>query len=302
MILNKGWASCNLLEQQATEEGAGICLISEPPRAEDSSHRIISLDGRAAVLWRPENIGQGLQCTLVKKGHSYVATEVDKIWLVSFYISPNSTRGEYLAALDELGKIVHIRGATRIIVGGDFNARARTWDPYGVNNKGHLVEEWAAELDIRLINEGAEPTLINSRGASIIDLTWATPDLTRRIRDWAVSDRETLSDHRYIVFKIRTTKRRPAAHTTITTKQYSRWNFNKMDVEKFCLALEWNREDCPPGDAPAEDQAEWIGHRVREACDLAAPRAGPSKTKRQAYWWSNSMNVLRNTCNSRRGL
>lgn len=139
--INNGWASYNLMVQQAIEERAGVCLISEPPRAQDSIYRISSLNGRAAVLWRPEDTRQGQQCSLAKKVRSYVAVEIDGVCLVSLYISPNSTKGEYLETLDELEEVVHTRGATRIIIGGDFNARAGTWDPYGSNYKGQLVEE-----------------------------------------------------------------------------------------------------------------------------------------------------------------
>lgn len=285
--------------QQAIEEGIGLCLISEPPKARDNTCRISSLDGRAAILWWPEELKHGLQCTLVEKGCSYVAVAVDDICLISTYISPNSTRREYTEVLDDLGEVVRARGASRTIIGGDFNARARTWDPFGVNSRGQLVEE----LDIRLINEGEEPTLVNPRGASVVDLTWATLDVLRRITGWAVSDRESLSDHKseHISYQIRTTKGRPTASTRATKEMHQpRWNFNKLDAEKFCLSLEWNREDCPTGEEPAEYQAEWIGRRVKDACDIAAPRSGSNKPKRQTYWWSEALSELRNTCNSKR--
>lgn len=201
-------------------------------------------------------------------------------------------------ALDELSEIVRTRSATRVIIGGDFNARAGAWDPYGVNSKGHLVEEWAAELDLRFVNEEVEYTLSNPRGVSVVDLTWATPDTIRRIPSWAVSGRESLSDHKYIIFRVKMAKRKLVAGAV--TKRYPRWNFSKIDVEKFRLVWEWNRGDCPSENAPAEDHVEWIGRKVREACDLAVPKSGLCKTKRQAYWWNNSINDLRNTCNSRR--
>lgn len=75
-----------------------------------------------------------------------------------------------------------------------------------------------------------------------------------------------------------------------------------MDAEKFCLALEWTGEDCPTGSEPAEEQADWIGRRIREACDLAAPRSGLGKSKRQAYWWNDIMNELRSNYNIKRRL
>lgn len=73
-----------------------------------------------------------------------------------------------------------------------------------------------------------------------------------------------------------------------------------MDVEEFRLALEWNKEDCPTGNEPAEIQVEWMDRKIKETCDLAAPRSGSGKAKRQTYWWDESMNALRDSCNIKR--
>lgn len=137
--------------------------MAEPPKAQESEHRFNSLDGRAAVLWRPNGLRHGQRCTLIRKGRTFVVVEIDGIWVVSYYVLPNSTRGEYLESLDELGEVVHTRNNTRTIVGGDFNARSGTWDPFGINNKCQLIEEWAAELDLRIMNEGEKPTLVKGK-------------------------------------------------------------------------------------------------------------------------------------------
>lgn len=50
-----------------------------------------------------------------------------------------------------------------------------------------------------------------------------------------------------------------------------RWNFAKLDVEKFCMALEWSKGEGPSEKESAEAQAGWIGRKMRKACDLATP-------------------------------
>lgn len=229
-----------------------------------------------------------------------MVVEIEGVWLISTYISPNSTRAEYCDALSELEKIVRLRSSRRTIIAGDFNARAAAWDPYGINNRGHLVEGWAAGLGLQIVNEWIEPTLSNTRGASIIDLTWVTPNLNCRIRDWRVSERETLSDHRYITFKVKLARSEPADRSKV--RSYPRWNFAKLDLEKFNMALEWTQENCPSDEEPAESQADWISRRVRETCDLAAPKSGGRKERRQAYWWGDGLNDMRNNCNATRRL
>lgn len=73
-----------------------------------------------------------------------------------------------------------------------------------------------------------------------------------------------------------------------------------MDIERFCMALEWSRGEGPAEKEPAEIQAEWIGQKMREACDLVAPKLGVYKTKWQTYWWNVTIEELRKNCINKR--
>lgn len=53
----------------------------------------------------------------------------------------------------------------------------------------------------RIANIGSTPTCVRSNGSSIIDLTWTTPDLADKIRNWE-ENTETLSDHAFIKFEV----------------------------------------------------------------------------------------------------
>lgn len=58
-------------------------------------------------------------------------------------------------------------------------------------------------MDLRVLNSGSEFTCIRLQGMSIIDLTWASPELLVRIKDWRVrTDLQSLSDHLYIGFSL----------------------------------------------------------------------------------------------------
>jgi hypothetical protein len=46
------------------------------------------------------------------------------------------------------------------------------------------VTEWAAELDIRLVNRGSSSTCEAWRGESIVDLTWANPAAAGHVLGW----------------------------------------------------------------------------------------------------------------------
>ena len=40
----------------------------------------------------------------------------------------------------------------------------------------------------------------------------------------------------------------------------------------------------------------WLDSSMEEACDVAAPRIGPRRPRRKAYWWCESVADLRHQC------
>lgn len=213
-------------------------------------------------------------------------------------MSPQTKKGPFLQFLDELGEAVREIGVTRVIVSGDFNARSKTWDEGRPNFRGDLLEEWAAENDVRLLNEGREPTCVRPQGCSVVDLTWRTPDVAPKIEGWRVQEAESLFDHKYIVYGIGVA---PAVHQNGTSRRrgYDRWRLSKMDVEVFQLLWDLRcKEGGPEGntDGTAVNTAAWLQRTMKEACDLAAPRASTGKARRRTYWWNQEIAEARRAC------
>ena len=67
-------------------------------------------------------------------------------------------------------------------------------------------------LDIS--NKGNTQTFMSSRYDSVIDLAVITPSIYGRIKNWQVSDEETLSDHKLIEFTL--------SHAKITPPTYKK--------------------------------------------------------------------------------
>jgi hypothetical protein len=55
---------------------------------------------------------------------------------------------------------------------------------------------------LNILNNGNEPPFANVRRRQVIDLTVGTTLVGNLVSDWHVSSKESLSDHRYISFKI----------------------------------------------------------------------------------------------------
>ncbi|XP_071579936.1 uncharacterized protein [Temnothorax nylanderi] len=130
------------------------------------------------------------------------------------------------------------------MVAGDFNAKSALWggSPH-TDQRGHVLELWAAGLGLCLVNTGRESTCVRRQGASIVDLTWANHLAERKIRGWrVVTDQETLSDHLYIEMMVRATPPELLARRRDADKKRQRWALKKLDkdlLKAAVLGLTW---------------------------------------------------------------
>ncbi|KMQ95342.1 reverse transcriptase [Lasius niger] len=129
------------------------------------------------------------------------------------------------------------------------------------------------------MNVGLTPTCVRPQGSSIVDLTWASPDTMSFIEEWKVrEDLESLSDHLYISFKLRT-------GLPLNKLVHRKWNLRKFDSDFFETALVWkSRESDVEDRMDVTQMRKWLDSVMEEACDAAAPRIGPRRPRRSAYW------------------
>jgi hypothetical protein len=86
---------------------------------------------------------------------------------------------------------------------GDGYVRYSTqWGNVRTTPRGRWLTDWAAGNGLVLANQGTAKTCVAWRGASVVDLTWATPTLYRKIRHVAEGV-ETLSDHLYVYMELK---------------------------------------------------------------------------------------------------
>ncbi|XP_072751966.1 uncharacterized protein [Anoplolepis gracilipes] len=178
--INVNRGAQDLLNQHLMELRIGLCAVSKPAYIPDLPDWYSSVDRRSAIVFCSG--GSRSYCRLAVRKDKFVAVMMGDIAVVSCYMSPNTTRDEFIAFLSELKDAVRALG-DRVLVCGDFNAKSAMWGARLTDRRGHLVEDWAAELELRIQNVGRVPTCVRPQGTSIIDLTWATPSLTSRVRD-----------------------------------------------------------------------------------------------------------------------
>lgn len=218
---------------------------------------------------------------------------------ISTYISPNIGLREFNVFLDELSEAISSR-VDKIICEGDFNAKASLWGASSTDGRGLLLTRWAAERDLRIANVGNDSTCVRPQGNSIVDLTWVSPDLLSLVQEWCVrGDLESLSDHLYISFVVSCERPEPPPNR----RTCRRWNAREFDVDLFHAVLNWRGQGPPVEDHQSVQQMVDLLDRVmEEACNVASPRIGPRRPRRQAYWWQDSVAFLRQGCSLARRL
>ncbi|KAJ0182129.1 hypothetical protein K1T71_002851 [Dendrolimus kikuchii] len=208
------------------------------------------------------------------------------------------------SAAREVGTVVARSRPRPVLVLGDFNAKSVAWGSPSTCARGESLEEWAIEQGLVVLNRGSEYTCVRQRGGSIVDITFASPELARRVRDWrVVTGVETLSDHRYIRFSV--SARQPDSPSREPpVGDCPRWALQKLNREAFKEALivaTWasGREVDPPDlNLNVEQEAEILRSLITGVCDAAMPRRGRFRPSRKVYWWNPVLEGLRRACNS----
>lgn len=197
--------------------------------------------------------------------------------------------------LNEITEI--LRSSRAVVIGGDFNAKSEMWNSEHTNRRGETTKEWSAMHDLRIINSGSVPTCVHTQGTSIVDLTWATPDILNKIFGWEVLENNiSYSDHSYIRFNINTGNKNNGQPRGRQTKPFRAWNKKNFDNDKFEAALEWLcAEENPPESAIEASQR--IDSIIKQACDMAMTRIKHRDgAVKSVYWWNDDISETRRAC------
>jgi hypothetical protein len=120
--------------------------------------------------------------------------KVEGVNIVSAYCSPNEEIEEYLSNL-----ITQLRKRELMIITGDFNTRWPEFTQLAIRRRDKQFHRFIIESGL-LIENNAVATCTHQGSYTVNDYT-LTRDAT--IQGWRVSkDDESLSDHRYVDFRI----------------------------------------------------------------------------------------------------
>lgn len=290
--LNHACQAQDLFIHTMAERKCELGVVAEPYRIPTNQNFwIADLTDTVAITWKWWK--GAWTCKPLHQGHHYVVVKWGPIIVVGVYLPPSGNLTQYENRLHDIATYVRQLDLAPTIIAGDFNAWSTVWGSRKTNTRGEMLEEWAAELGLQLINTGRTSTCVRKQGESVIDLTWATPAAVKKIEDWKVMDLETLSDHRYISveFGTNTFQRKNGQKTNKT--ETPKWVLKRLDEDKLLaslLIMEWDNK--PIDKENPLEEASRIKDILTRACNASMPRRKQTY-HRTAYWWNADIAELR---------
>lgn len=177
-------------------------------------------------------------------------------------------------ALEELTRL-----GTRIVIGGDFNAKSTVWGGAVEDARGERLAEVFNRFNLTVINDGSGPTFVgHGGGSSFIDITVASLGMYADVREWRLRDEETLSDHRLITWEVEA----PAIVNQNTTE--TRFCNKRADWGEFARKFGEIARDLTGQGGSAEDRAAALNDAIVEACRASMPLR--RRFERSVPWWT----------------
>ncbi|KAJ8945526.1 hypothetical protein NQ318_020371, partial [Aromia moschata] len=172
-----------------------------------------------------------------------------------------------------------------IVIGGDMNAKYSAWGRNEIDERGEEVYEWAIMNGFRIENgSGDEPSFFSTRGRSWIDLVmsrWAN------VYDREIWMKETLSDHRYVAYRVALSGNdgaratRPGPRYVITGAKWEEYQ------DELCK--EWRYERVTDEKDNVRERLEEEAQKLQKACEAACEKGLERKRGRkreQNEWWN----------------
>lgn len=282
---NRSYPAHDLALATAREMGVGIVVLCEPNRKAIENRNDWTYDDgmdTAIKVTDPRIVirGQGKG-----NGFSYIITASFTIY--GCYASPNKQVEELEETLEQIETIMRSRNEESLIV-GDFNAKSPQWGMNMTDKRGQILTEWISQHDLYVKNVGKMPTFQRREYGSILDLTLASEKISKKIANWEVSEKESLSDHNYVVFEV--------LETLVKKRKQPRrgWNSRKIDEERQQKAIQEILV------TPESETAQGFSKTLKRVCNECMPKARRFEKGQPMYWWNDKIAELRRVCHQNR--
>ena len=210
--------------------------------------------------------------------------KVAQIVIASAYFPGDSTCDPPPQAVRELINFCNQQGIP-YLMGCDSNTHHSAWGSSNINRRGEALFDFLLKEDAVVINEGKEPTFINHERKEVLDITFTNGYYANNLSNWYVSEEESLSDHRYIFFKL----------NKVTTQKSLHKNPRKTDWPLFNDFIATNIKDCQckfSNCSELEEGAIQLQQLMTQAFNLATRETRP-KSPGEPDWWTEDIKTMK---------
>ncbi|XP_025271039.1 uncharacterized protein LOC105254350 [Camponotus floridanus] len=273
--INHSARAQDLLLQTLAEWCIDLAVVAEPYHVPAKSCWIGDVDGSVTIIGRG---GQNaLPLTLIGRGGGHVTAKWGEIVVVGVYFSPNRDLTQFREYLDQVATSIRRQLPGPVLVAGDLNAKSVDWGSPATDARGQELAEWGAELGLVVLNRGSAHTCVRHNGGSIVDVTFGSPSVARKVVGWRVMEEsETLSDHRYIRWDVSDPAlgNQPRPPGRGGAPPLPRWALKCLVEDALMAAASVKAlEEMPGPDAcDVNGEATWFREAMSQICDVAMPR------------------------------
>jgi len=290
-------ASASLQKSLAELSGPSVALIQEPWVYKGAIRGLNSRDSNSFAIYGQDPpraaviCSKTLQATLlpqlstrdlavVQATIPIVGKGQQKVIVASAYLPyERSVQTQHLEKVVDFCR----QNKIQVILGMDANAHHTVWGSTDINSRGTDLLDFISSTNLELLNQGNRPTFVIARRQEVIDITLASPQLARLTSNWHVSEEDSLSDHRQIVFALqcdklkRTLKRNP---------RKTNWATYESELTNRLEGKEISVNTCEGIDAAVQLVQSSILSAYAKACPLR-----PTGRRQQPPWWNAETSV-----------
>lgn len=209
----------------------------------------------------------------------------------SFYVVSHyfQHRDDIEVHLRHLDMVLRTLRGKRVIVALDSNAKSALWGSPVTDERGVQLEDLIRASGMDILNDAGQPaTFWTTRGESYIDVTLASPSMSRFVKDWKVRSDWTTSDHRALDVRLQV----PKAATGDRVIGPSRFATRRADWERFAeilTALSRDRLEGLVVDSAedVETMATTLTSVLTDACVESMPRK--KRFRKSNPWWTRAL-------------
>ncbi|XP_063838175.1 uncharacterized protein LOC135087307 [Ostrinia nubilalis] len=268
--LHHAIAASAVIEKIFSEGGLDIALIQEP---------WINADSMVAGLNNAELCSEDTVTAYVEvKGPNR-----SKVLFCSAYLP-----GDKQDPTEELTNVLEYsrRQKSELIVGCDANAHHTIWGSSDTNMRGELLSDFLLSNCLQVLNNGHTPTFVTKTRQEVIDITFATENVSKCITKWHVSSENSMSDHRHIRFDI----------SGLVEAQYPRVR-NPKDTswDMYITLLSENLKDIPKTIKTPDSlnaAVKMLNNGIINAYERSCPEK-EVKSNKSPMWWNKKLEKLR---------